>query len=189
MSIQDADRRGGCIRTYSGRYLSLTAPQQEDIVLGDVAHALALINRYTGHTKEPISVAQHAVLVSHLAPPTDALDALHHDDAEFALTDVSSPLKKLGVMAGYRELEKTMHSAIARKFGLSDPLPAIVKVADMQAYMLECHDSFDEPLPAQLEGTYQRFRHLLCYQSWMQAEYRFLERHWELSRGREVDGV
>jgi hypothetical protein len=189
MTITEASRRGGCIYTYSGRFLSLTAPQQEDIVLGDVAHHLALINRHTGATSEPISVAQHSVLVSYLVPETDALDGLHHDDPEFALTDVSSPLKRLPQLLGYRDLEKVMHSAIARKFGLSDPLPAIVHVADFRAWQMECHRFFGEPLPVELEGMFGRYGHLLEPWSWQLAEHEFLRRHWELSKGREVDGV
>ncbi len=38
-----------------------------------------------------LPVAQHAVLVSHLVPPEHAFHALHHDDVEAVMGDMSSP--------------------------------------------------------------------------------------------------
>jgi hypothetical protein len=53
-------------RTYSGRHLWPLDPRAEDIDLVDIAHALARINRFNGHTGVPYSVAEHAVRVSRL---------------------------------------------------------------------------------------------------------------------------
>ncbi len=51
-------------QTYTGRMVSLLDPKPEDICIEDVAHHLAIVNRFGGATREPYSVAQHAVLVS-----------------------------------------------------------------------------------------------------------------------------
>lgn len=53
-------------KTFTGRYTWPLDPRAEDINLVDVAHSLAIINRYNGHTCTPYSVADHAVRVSHL---------------------------------------------------------------------------------------------------------------------------
>jgi hypothetical protein len=52
------------IRTYTGRFVWPLDPRAEDIDLLDVAHALAQVNRFNGHTAVPYSVAEHAVRVS-----------------------------------------------------------------------------------------------------------------------------
>lgn len=64
----------------------------------DIAHALALINRFTGHTERPYSVAEHSLLVAdiaaaHGASPSAQLAALLHDAHEAYTSDVSSPAK------------------------------------------------------------------------------------------------
>ena len=61
------------IQTYSGRRFSLTEPSAEDVDIDDVAHALSLLCRFTGHVSEHYSVAQHCVIVSRLVPTEHAL--------------------------------------------------------------------------------------------------------------------
>ena len=60
----------------------------------DIAHALAHLCRFTGHTDQFYSVAQHCWQASHLIEPTQALGALLHDAGEAYTGDVSSPLKR-----------------------------------------------------------------------------------------------
>lgn len=66
--------------------------------ISEIAHALAQINRFTGHTKRPYSVAEHSVLVADIAENKGAstsaqLAALLHDAHEAYTGDVSSPAK------------------------------------------------------------------------------------------------
>lgn len=76
-------------RTFSGRYVWPLDPLVEDIDLIDIAHALARMNRFCGHTTLPYSVADHAVRVSRLVerlacgdwgPVPHAAACQHRDD-------------------------------------------------------------------------------------------------------------
>ena len=57
------------IQTYTGKAFDLLNPTPEMVEVTDIAHHLALINRFTGATAVPYSVAQHSVLVSQVVPP------------------------------------------------------------------------------------------------------------------------
>jgi len=87
-------RHGDWIQTASGGKLYPLDPVPEEIRLEDIAHALAHINRYTGHAQVGFSVAQHSVLVAQLVPDRWRLAALLHDAAEYGLGDVSRPVKR-----------------------------------------------------------------------------------------------
>jgi len=57
-------RIGDWIQVHSGRQFWPLDPRAEEIDIGDIAHALSLVCRFTGHVKEFYSVAQHSVLVA-----------------------------------------------------------------------------------------------------------------------------
>jgi len=68
--------------------------------IGTLAHNLALINRFTGATRRPYSVAEHSLLCADLAaeaglPTAAQLCCLMHDAHEAVTGDVSSPVKWL----------------------------------------------------------------------------------------------
>lgn len=126
------------MQTYTGRLIDLTTFKEHDVRIPDIAHALSLINRFTGHSKAPYSVAQHSVMVSRLTKPEHALCGLLHDASEAYLGDVATPLKTL--LPGYRELEEQVQHAIAKAFGLPWPMPADVKEADVRALAAEKRD-------------------------------------------------
>jgi hypothetical protein len=62
---QQEDR--GKIRTFTGRYVNPLAVRARDICMEDIAHHLSIINRYTGASPWPMSVAQHSVLCAERA--------------------------------------------------------------------------------------------------------------------------
>jgi 5'-deoxynucleotidase YfbR-like HD superfamily hydrolase len=126
------------MQTYTGRLIDLAHFSEEDVRLPDISHALSLINRFTGHSKCPYSVAQHSVMVSRITQPENALWGLLHDASEAYLGDVATPLKNL--LPGYRELEERVQRTIARVFRLSWPMPPDVKQADLRALMAEKRD-------------------------------------------------
>lgn len=83
------------VQTYSGRMVPLDAPRPQMIALGDIAHALARIPRFNGHTTAPWSVADHSLLVLDLMPHSDPnvlLAALLHDAHEAYIGDITSPV-------------------------------------------------------------------------------------------------
>lgn len=126
------------IQTFTGKVIDLGLVTEEDIDIVDIAHALSLINRYTGHTVVPYSVAQHSIHVSKLVADEHALWGLLHDASEAYLGDVSRPLKSM--LPDYKRLEEMVQRAIADRFALGWPIPSEVKAADNVALMAEKRD-------------------------------------------------
>lgn len=108
------------IQTYSGRDVDLLEPKLAQIYMGDIVHALARINRFTGHTvgNVPYSVAVHSVHVYRIArklEPDNAtghLVALLHDAAEAYTGDLGTPLQEA---LGLRRADSVLHQ-IAEHF-------------------------------------------------------------------------
>lgn len=153
------------IQTFSGRQFWPLDPRPEDIHIVDIAHALSLINRFTGHTRLPWSVAQHSLLVMELTSSyvtsslarldwsaedrqvlIDArLQALLHDASEAYLADIARPLKHSVTMAPYREAEAKLQGMIFEKYGLSREEHSFVKRADSTALATELRDLMAPP--------------------------------------------
>lgn len=125
------------IRTYTGLEVNPLDLKVSDICVEDIAHSLALINRFNGQTRKPISVAQHSVYVSRLVDidPT-APDGwftpflgLFHDSPEAYLGDVTKWLKGTPEMAGYRAAEEraegVIYTALLRRGGGSFMTPEV----------------------------------------------------------------
>src|SRR3990167_2984266 len=98
------------IQTASGIAFWPLRPRIEDVRIEDIAHALAAVNRFNGHTRVPWSVAEHSLqltyeLVRVGSPRETCLYGLLHDASEAYLCDMPRPLKRAAVMAGYRLAE------------------------------------------------------------------------------------
>lgn len=128
------------IQTNSGRRFNPINPNPKAIVIQDIAHSLANICRFTGHCQEFYSVAQHCVLVSYICDKPNALHGLLHDASEFAVSDVSSPLKRTPEFLAYRKVEDKLQIAICQRFGLAEKEPADVKAADRVLLATEARD-------------------------------------------------
>lgn len=128
------------IQTYSGRRFNPTKPIAEAIVIQDIAHSLSMQCRFSGHVNKFYSVAQHCVGVSYLCDDADALWGLLHDATEAYLVDVPSPLKRSGHFDSFVNIEKTMQTAICKRFGLLDFEPPSVKKADKIMLATEARD-------------------------------------------------
>lgn len=126
--------RPGTILLQSGRYFDLAAPEESSFTIEDIAHALARLCRFTGHTRSFYSVAEHSVWASQLVPPQDALAALLHDASEAFVGDVSRPLKAL--VPQFRAIEKRIEAVVLARFGIHE-LPPSVKQADMAMLRIE----------------------------------------------------
>lgn len=122
--------RGDWMTTYSGQPFFPLMPRAEEIHIADIAHALAHLCRFAGHTIRFYSVAQHSVLVSAACEPADALWGLLHDASEAYVVDLPRPLKHALPLAGYQEVERGVMAAICERFALPVDPPASVKRAD-----------------------------------------------------------
>lgn len=128
------------VRTVSGRRIDLSRPRAEDFALDDIATGLSNCCRFAGQVREFYSVAQHAYLVSLLVPRRLRKHALHHDDSEAYMGDLSRFLKHHELLAGYRALEGPVQGAIERSLRLRDISAAdreAVKIADDVAALYE----------------------------------------------------
>lgn len=126
------------IITFTGKKFYHLAPTPAMVDIKDIAHALSMLCRWTGHTRYHYSVAQHSWYCSYLVPKEFALEALLHDASEAYLGDMNRPLKHF-TQAGpaYLKIEERVERAIFAKFGVSFPLPEEVKVADTQILYAE----------------------------------------------------
>jgi len=125
------DARRAWIQTYSGGQFHILDPQQDEILITDVGHALAMLCRFTGHVRRFYSIAEHSVLGSRLVPAKDALWFLLHDASEAYLNDINRPLKHFtGVGSEYLPVEKIVMDAILHKFRLPLEEPPSVKKID-----------------------------------------------------------
>jgi hypothetical protein len=127
------------IETFTGRRFYVLDPHSQDVDIKDIAHALSLLTRFTGHTREFYSVAQHSVLVSRVCDRADALSGLLHDGSETYLADINSPLKHSPAMVRYRTAERHVQVAVEEHFGLPKE-PLSVKLADTRLLVTEKRD-------------------------------------------------
>lgn len=127
---------------YSGR-VELTTFTPENADIRDIAHGLALTNRWNGHTVVPVSVGWHSLLVSELCASTSRAAALHgllHDAAEAYIGDWTQPVKKHATR-WLRDLADRIETCCLAASGIdeADATHACVKAADTLALIYEEH--------------------------------------------------
>jgi hypothetical protein len=145
--------RGPAMQTFSGRPFYLLDPRPDEVCLFDIAAHLAKINRFSGATRAPYSVAQHCVLVSQVVPPSMALMGLLHDAGEAYTNDISRPMKRAleriapGIVA---EVCGDIDRAIWLRFGIAPETVAAahdaIKLADNIACSTERRDLLCDPV-------------------------------------------
>ena len=106
------------IQTVGGRRFDLVAPDPDSIDIRDIATALSHLGRFTGHTTDFYTVAQHSCLACDAASPVAKPWALMHDAAEAFIGDVSTPLKVL-LGETYRAVERRVVDAICLRYRLA----------------------------------------------------------------------
>lgn len=135
--------------TKEGHEVCLVGPKAADSVfeLADVAHALALINRFNGHTKRPYSVAEHSLVVAELAAQAgEAVDVqfacLMHDAHEAYVGDVIAPVKD-ALARPWADFEAHVCQLVGRRLGVAGLLRQhrqLVRLFDLQALATERRD-------------------------------------------------
>jgi len=125
------------IETASGKHFNYFDTKPEDIDIEDIAHALGMACRFSGHVSHFYSVAEHSVHCSYIVPKEDALAALLHDSSEAYISDIAKPIKEY--MGDYLKIEDTIMWHIANKFGFDYPLSKSIKEADVIQLSTEAH--------------------------------------------------
>lgn len=167
------------IQTFLGGRFYPLEPRTQDIYLTDIAHALSQLCRFTGHSRDFYSIAEHSVRVSFACDPNDALWGLLHDASEAYLADISSPLKRTETFEKYRAVEAALMQRICQRYDLQPEMPESVKRADLTLLATEARDLMVQApenwcgLPAPLPGRIM---------AWApkEAEQRFHDRFNEL---------
>jgi len=144
--------RGPWQQTRAGRFYPLD-PRPEEVNAEALIHALAQVNRFGGHTDEPISVAQHSVQCAAMAhednvPYRDQYAILMHDAAEAYVGDMQRPLKS--GMPEFKRIEWRIFAAIKVALEIPDCDPHLIKYYDNRAWMWEKRDLFttaEDPWP------------------------------------------
>lgn len=159
------------IRTYTGRDFDFQTATVSDIDIEDIAHALSMLNRFTGHTPlGPISVAQHSVLCAQYAPAGFKLEALLHDAHEAYCNDLPTPLKQL--LPDYCAIERRIEGLVREAFKLPATMSHEVHEVDRRMLVTEakacCFGWWKElgiqPYPVHTMGSW----------SWHMAKQAFL---------------
>ena len=180
-------RKGDWMQTFTGEKFYPLDPRPEEIHLEDIAHALALTNRFGGHIPEPYSVAQHSLIVAGYCPEDLRLCGLMHDAPEAYLGDMVAPLKR--GMPEFKAAEDRLWSAIAKRFDLPDPIPSAVMNIDLRLLVDEAQsfwpkrriEGWDEAL-----GVESLHRGLIVPIPWRHAEETFLRLFAHLDRKRKA---
>lgn len=184
------------ILTFSGIEFPLARPRPSDVCIEDVAHHLALVNRFTGATvRRPYSVAEHSLLVCEILERDggvrDAMclrAALLHDAHEAYLGDVATPVKRF-LGEEWHALEGGVERAVQQHFGIEAAAAKhryAIKAADLVALATEARDLMPRGKTAwpALRGVHAvdwinlNDREGMDWGDWERA---FLDRHEELA--------
>ena len=172
-------KRNNWFQTVSGKAFPLPDFKPSDFHIEDIAHALSLVCRFSGHCLAFYSVAQHSVLASQIVPDQFRMWALLHDASEAYMSDVVAPFKDQ--LPQYKELEKKVMQAICIRFAIPMEMPAQVAMADLTVLATEKRDLLlPEPQPWDcLEGVLPMETKIQPW-PWAKAKQIFLETFKEL---------
>ncbi len=167
--------------TYTGRLVYPYEPERSEFAIDDIAHHLALVNRYCGASPQPYSVAQHSVLVAKYSGKW-ALEGLLHDAAEAYLQDLPQPVKQ--GQWQYMQAEDAMFAEIARQYELSDEDECweTVRNADHRVFSAEVTSMMRNPSVYALHPN--PIPEHVVPMHWELAENEFLETFHRLWRAR-----
>lgn len=176
------------MQTRDARVVDLLSPNLAEVTIQEVAHALARIGRFAGHTRTPgiYSVAQHCAHVAEHVHDEHKLSALMHDAHEAFLGDITSPVKlalrALGAGEAFESLDDRLMLAVKRRWGCWGTRSFQVKRADLEALVTERRDLLGNveamPWNVKIDGDLVQPWTDLTIDPWTpeQAEWTFLQR-------------
>lgn len=131
------------IITFTGKIVTPFDPKPEQIDIVDIARALSMQCRFTGHTTAFYSVAEHCFNVGEAMEKDghsarDLLYGLLHDASEAYMADIASPVKQN--FPEYKAAESKIQAVIFEAFGLNPVPPAMIKSYDRAALSLEAQE-------------------------------------------------
>lgn len=142
------------IQSFGGKVITPSDLRPEQVTFADIGHALSQKVRFSGHLREPYSVAQHCVLGAEHIAPEFALAFLLHELSEVYLPDIPTPLKRMTEVNSipWVDLEDQHLKVILTALDLTRLYPLIngpqVKLMDTQMLMTEKRDLMGpEPEP------------------------------------------
>lgn len=150
-NTSSTSEKKGLILTFSGIALNPLEATPEQIDIRDIAHALSLLCRYTGHVAAFYSVAEHSVRCAELLEERGfdnetLLNALMHDASEAYIGDVARPIKEFSEVGQmYQQAEDKLMTTIAEKFGLTWPISEEIGWADYVLLRTEQRDLMPYP--------------------------------------------
>lgn len=200
---QDSPLNDSWVQTYTGKAFCYRDPKPDMICIEDIAHQLAMSNRFSGATHYPYSVAQHSVLVSEMVPKKHALHALLHDAPEAVMHDINTPLKTMitiphsllrtvnGILHNqgsrhaifdYSKIYADVENMIFQKYNLpTGPLPKAIKLADARMLATEKRDLFPV-VPRSWRITNKPYKNVkIVFWGFNAAKENFLDRFKELT--------
>lgn len=178
MPREQQDRVGKVRMFPSGNYIDPFDVKPEEIEMRDLAHHLALINRYTGGSPFPAPVATHSVRMARRAiermRPTTlrewqlVLAHLMHDGSEaLGLNDMASPTKRKPGMEAYRAAHERAMVAVFTQFRLPIELLRETQQEDDFDFRREVKSFYE---PESLLAS-----ELIKEVTWRQAEAEFID--------------
>jgi hypothetical protein len=167
------------IQTFLGNPFWPLDPRPEDVDILDIAHALSMQCRYSGHVHTFYSVAEHSVHISRAVSPENALWGLLHDADEVYMMDMPKPLKPR--FPEYKQMAKNLMGCITQAFGMPEDEPAEVKEMDTRILFNEREALLNKSVREWgLTGDPIPNLTIRCWQPAI-AEIAFLERFAELT--------
>jgi 5'-deoxynucleotidase YfbR-like HD superfamily hydrolase len=103
----------GYITTFTGIDFNPLKFTEDDFDIEDIAHALSMNCRWSGHCSAFYSVAQHSVYVARFMQRNQMLGLLH-DGSEAYGSDMPTPFKN--ILPDFRKLEDNIQAKIYKKF-------------------------------------------------------------------------
>lgn len=179
------------IRTYHGIYMDPFHPETYEILVEDVAHALAMLCRANGHIGHFYSVAQHCLNCEKEAEARGMslrvrMFSLLHDATECYISDLTRPVKRHFKL--YYKVEAVLAEVIYDALCQSQPTPEEFACVGLVDDCLLYHEflelcgvqMFDEEPPrfGELDFTLQPFDTVIA---------QYLERYWALKQALDIE--